>query len=137
MIGLDGFVEVARFLEHDPEVVVPVRRVRHDRKTFLDQRDRIVAAPELVREDAREMQRAGIVRIDFENLAEHHVRFLESIVPLKIDRNLERLVNRQLARWLIGLRLGRVVEQVLHMLTKHFRFPVCAGRDPDACLQSN
>ncbi len=119
VIGRDRFVQTTRLLECNPEVAVPVRRVRQERQTLLDQLDTIAAAPALMREHPGEVQGGWILAINLENRLVHDVSFFEPIVLMEIDGDLQGLGDREFARRLLFLEFGGVFEQLLHMLTKH------------------
>ena len=65
----DRIVELESILQDDPQIAVPVRSLRFELQAPPDQRDCILASCLLMREDAREVQRARMVGRDIKNAA--------------------------------------------------------------------
>jgi len=51
-VGMDRLVQLQLVLQHDPKVAVPVRLLWLEGNASLDQRDRVVAPPTLMGQDA-------------------------------------------------------------------------------------
>ena len=85
-------------LEHDAAVAAPVRLVGREREAALDQRERFVVAPLLVREHAGVMQRTGMIGRGLDDAAEQLVGLGELLVLLQDDRERDRFLDRQRTR---------------------------------------
>ena len=112
-VGVDCRLQPAGRLQDDAEVAVAVGPIGLEREALLDQRDGFVAAPLLVREHAGVVQRAGVIRRRLEHAAEQFAGCGELVVLLQQDCELDRLVQRQLARRRLFL-LNDPPEQILH-----------------------
>ena len=119
LVGFDRFVELPRLLKNDAEVAMPVRRIWRERQALPNELNAFIPAAALVREHASEVQGSRIRRIDLENFLVDDVGLVAPAVVMKPDGDLNGLSHRQFARRLLGLWLGRVFEQLLHVLTKH------------------
>ena len=85
-------------LEDDAEVAAPVRLIGREREAALDERERFVVAPLLMREHAGVVQRTGMIGCGLEHAAVQLVGLGELLVLLQEDRERDRLLERQLTR---------------------------------------
>jgi hypothetical protein len=97
LVGVDRGFQLAGRLEDDAQVAVAIRPIRRERQAALDEHDRFVASPLLMREYAGIVQRIMIIRVDLEHPAIQLLRFDELIILLQQDGERDRLVERQLA----------------------------------------
>ena len=77
---------------------MPIRLIRRQREAPLDERERFVAPPLLMREDAGIVQRVRMVGCHLEHAAIHLLGLRELLVFLQQDGERDRLLERQLAR---------------------------------------
>src|SRR5262249_2033419 len=80
------------------EVAVAIGSIGSQREAALDERDRFVTPPLLLRQDAGIVQSVRVIRSRFEDAAIQLPGFRELIVLLEKDRDPDRLVYGELAR---------------------------------------
>ncbi len=95
----NGFSQPAPRLEDDAEVAVPVCLARREREALLDQRERVVAAALLMRDDARVVHRVRLVGRLLEDRPIDVLGGREVTVLLAADRDRHRLRDGDFTRY--------------------------------------
>ena len=96
-IGVYRLFQLTIRLEDDAKVAVPIRLIRHQREAPLDERDRFVAAPLLMRKYAGIVQSARMIWGHLDNAAIQLVGLRELLIFLQQDGEFECFLDRQLA----------------------------------------
>ena len=99
----DRLVDARLRLVGDAEVAVPVRATGLAGEAALHQREGLVAASSLLGEDARVVQRIGMIGRGREDPAVERLGLGELLIPLQKDGDGDRLVERQIAASRVGL----------------------------------
>jgi hypothetical protein len=97
-VRVDRPFQLAVRLKDDPQVAVPIRLIRHQRKAPLEELDRFVAPPLLVREDSGVVQGVRMIGVRLENAAIQFLSLCELLIFLQQDGERDRLLDCQLAR---------------------------------------
>ena len=108
LVTLAPLVAPRLCLVGDAEVALPVRATRLASQAALHQHDGLVASSSLLSEDARVVQRLGMIRDGREDPAVERLGLAELLIPLQQDGDRDRFVERQLA----ALRVGRERQRI-------------------------
>ena len=95
LVRCDRFVQPEPILKDDPEIAVPIRSLWLELEASLDQSNGLLASRLLMSEDAREVQRAGMVGRDLEDPAVDLAGGRPLLALLQRDRDRQRFVQAQ------------------------------------------